>query len=68
MLVEIEEDELCELIVKELRGWTDDGDIIELYLQMYESHGYEEFQHGNIQAIVDNDYINNTFNRRKRNY
>lgn len=60
MLIEIEEDELCELIVKELRGWTDDDDIIELYLKMYESHGYEEFRYGQIQEVVDNDYINNT--------
>lgn len=60
MIIEIEEDDLCKLLADELRGWTDDDDIIELYLKMYESHGYEEFQYGKIQEVIDNDYINNT--------
>ena len=60
MLVDLEIDELEELIINELRGWTDDQDIIDLYIQMYERDGYCIFAHGNIQSIVDNDYINNT--------
>lgn len=60
MIIEIEIDDLCKLIADELRGWTDDDDIIELYLKMYESHGYEEFRYGKIQEVIDNDYINNT--------
>lgn len=60
MIIDIEIDELEYLIAQELRGWTDEDDIIELYQKMYESHGYEEFRYGKIQEIVDNDYINNT--------
>lgn len=60
MLVDMEIDELEDLIVQELRGWTDDNDVIELYLKMYENHDYSDFEYGNIRGVVDNDYINNT--------
>ena len=60
MLIEIEQDELEYLIAQELRGWTDDDDIIELYQKMYERHDYVDFERGNIRCVVDNDYINNT--------
>lgn len=60
MLIDIELDELEDMIAQELRGWTDDDDIIELYQEMYESHDYSDFEYGNIRSVVDNDYINNT--------
>lgn len=60
MLIDLDIDELEYYIAKELRGWTDEDDVIELYQKMYKSHNYSDFENGNIRCAVDNDYINNT--------
>ena len=60
MLIDLDIDELVDYIAKELRGWTDEDDVVELYQKMYESHNYHDFENGNIRSVVDNDFINNT--------
>ena len=63
MLVNLDEEEVLRLLMDRVRHWTDgDEDVEELYRKMYENYVYggvfdssEEF---NVDAIVDNDYIN----------
>jgi len=62
--VQIDEDELFEMLMSRLRTWTSDDDTLELFEQYYDNTVYSGCYDGaelNIMAIVDNDYINNTF-------
>ena len=59
--VRVESDELLELLMNELKGWTKDPEILELYEQYYtgllESGAFEGFTFDPM-SIVDNDYVN----------
>ena len=59
--VRMESDDLLELLMNELKGWTDDPEVLELYelyyTEMLESGAFEgrTFEP---MLIVDNDYVN----------
>lgn len=60
--VRIDEETAIEMLVERVAQWADgDEEITELYRKMYESYVYGGVYDGgdfNINAIVDNDYIN----------
>lgn len=62
--VRINEDDLFEMLMNRLKTWTDDDNTIELFEQYYDHMVYGGCFDGaniDIMAIVDNDYVNNTF-------
>lgn len=61
MLINIDEEMMLDLLVDRVRYWTNDEDVIELFKKMYENYIYGGcFEGANLEidAIVDNDYIN----------
>ena len=69
--VKISEDDVYELLINRLKTWTDDEDIIELFEQYYDSMVYGGCYDGctlDVMAIVDNDYVNNTFIRTREKF
>ena len=59
--IKIEEEDLVELLANRIRCWTNDVDVIDLYIRYYESI-VECFDGCEVDPsyIVDNDWINNT--------
>ena len=59
--VKIDEDTLLEMLLDRVKHWTNDINIIDLYVDYYEelinSGCFEDCKLG-INSIVDNDYIN----------
>ena len=61
--VTIDEADFLEMLVNEVKKWTDDEDTIELFEQYYDHMVYGGCFEGtsrSIAEIVDNDYVNNT--------
>lgn len=62
MLVNIDNEEIIEVLMRRLSCWTDDETTHKLYRQMYENYvecGFFDGGEFDIMAIVDNDYVNN---------
>ena len=62
MLVNIDNEEAIEMLMRRLSYWTDDETTHKLYRQMYENYvegGCFDGGEFDIMAIVDNDYVNN---------
>ena len=61
--IKIDEETLIDMLVKRVKAWTDDDDILELFEKYYDSMVYGGCYDGcevDIMSIVDNDYVNNT--------
>ena len=61
MSCRISNDDFLELLRERLKYNTDDEDVIEMYMYMYERYveeGCFEYNDQSISAIVDNDYVN----------
>ena len=63
MTITIDEDDFLEMLVNEVKKWTDDEDTIELFEEYYDYMVYSGCFNGtslSVAEIVDNDYVNNT--------
>lgn len=63
MLVEIDNEQALDILMDRVAFWTDDTEVKALYNKMYENMiDGGVFDHGDfdVNAIVDNDYINYT--------
>lgn len=63
MLVKINEEMALNMLVDRVKYWTEEEDVVALYEIMYESYIYGGCFDGgefDVNAIVDNDYINYT--------
>lgn len=61
MLVEMDNDEVVDLLMKRVRFWTQDETTLELFEKMYKnSVDWGIFEGGKLDVmdIVDNDYVN----------
>lgn len=61
MLVKIDNDTALDMLMDRVKNWTDDEDVYHLYEIMYENYidsGVFEGREFDVNAIVDNDYIN----------
>ena len=61
MYVEIDNDTALNLLIDRVEQWTEDGDVIQLYTEMYENMidgGCFDGGQFDVMGIVDNDYIN----------
>jgi len=61
MLVKIDNDTALDMLMDRVSQWTEDEDVQELYRQMYENYidgGVFDSGEFNVNAIVDNDYVN----------
>lgn len=60
-MIEIDDDDLLDLLSKELDGWKPEPDVKDLYMKMYENQIDQGVFSGgkfNASEIVDNDWVN----------
>lgn len=57
--VKIKKDYVIDLLTNRLSVWTNDKEVVDLFIKMYERYLDEEvFDNLDIDLIVDNDFIN----------